>query len=162
MLSLLLVGGGCDRRWIGPEIAERLEGAVTTRCAEDRSARPRAGAAQIEAVQRGPVVAVARDGSVAEHLVRQNLAMEDVAASDADDTLDVGRTEHLEMLDCVRDIRREHSERVDDVGADLVSSLIPRALSQIVWGVLNEEAHGVLAGWSEAIFGRGLDITVHE
>src|SRR5215204_5958543 len=157
-----LIGGSSDRRWIFTKVAQHLDGAITPRRAEDRSARPGARAAEIEAVDRSPIVAIARDGSVAEHLIRQNLAVEDVAAGDADDALDVGRSEHLEMLDCVWDVRREHGERVDDVRPDLVPSLVPRALRQIVRRVLHEETHGVFAGRGETVLRRGLDVTIHE
>jgi hypothetical protein len=88
--------------------------------------------------------------------------VEDVAAGDADDAFDIWRTEHLEVLDGVRDVGCEVSERVDDVCADLVAALVPGARSQFIWRVLHEETHGVLAGRGETCLSRGLDIAVHE
>ena len=88
--------------------------------------------------------------------------MEDVAAGDTDDALDVRRAEHLEMLDSVRNIRREHGKRIDDIGANRGSLVVPRAVGEIIRRVLHEEAHGVLARRGEIRLSRGLDVAIHE
>jgi hypothetical protein len=71
----------------GFEVGEDLEGAIAARRPEDGSAGPGAGTAQVEVLDRRAVARIAGDRAVAEHLVRQDLAVEDVTAGDANPLL---------------------------------------------------------------------------
>jgi hypothetical protein len=55
----------------------------------------------------------------------QALALEDVAAGQPDLTLDVGRTEHLDVLDRVLEPAAEAADRGDREPPDLVAPRVP-------------------------------------
>src|SRR5579875_3982003 len=144
------------------EIGQHRQRAVSARRAEDAAARPGARPAEIEPLHRRLVARPAGYRSEGEHLIRRNLAMEDVAAGDADVLFDVRRSENLHVLDGVPDVRRVLGEGVDDVLADLVATAGPITFGQIVGSVLHEEGHRVFPLRSQPIFGRALNVAVHE
>src|SRR5262245_33294725 len=77
------VGGSRYLSWVGAEVAQGLDRAVSPRRAEHCPARPGARTAEVEMVDWRAVVAEARNRTISEHLVRQNLTVEDVAPGDA-------------------------------------------------------------------------------
>ena len=104
------------------------------------------GTAQVHPGDRRPIVAVARDRPEAEHLIRRELALHDVAAEQAEPLLDVRRREHLDVLDRALEAGRELAERLQHPRRVLVAApVVPRALAQLVRPVLAEREHQVLA-----------------
>src|SRR6202050_3152337 len=77
---------------------------------------------------------------------RQTIALKDMAASEADFLLDVGRTKNLCVDDGRGEIEAEAAERAQRKTADLVAARFPRALREAIRNVLREDAHGVQAG----------------
>ena len=51
-------------------------------------------------------------------------------------SLDVGRAEHLQLLDAVVDVGRVDGDRVEDQAADLVAARVPVAVGELVGRVL--------------------------
>ena len=89
------------------------------------AARVGGGAAEVEAGDRR-----ARRQPVLPHLVGRDLALEDVAAGQADALLDVGRPEHLVGLQPVLEAGREAVDQVDELARDLVAALVPGAVAR--------------------------------
>src|SRR3954469_16700558 len=83
----------------------------------------RGGAAQVQALDRG-----ARRQPVLPHLIGRDLALEDVAARQADARLDVGRPEDLAMLDAAPEPGGEALEQVDELAGHVVAALVPGAV----------------------------------
>src|SRR4051812_50140289 len=88
----------------------------------------RGGATEVEAFDRR-----ARRQPVLPHLVRRDLALEDVALREPDALLDVRRPEHLVTLDEAGEIGREAGDQVDELLGDLVAAGRP---AQLVRGAL--------------------------
>ena len=68
------------------------------------------GAAEVETFDRG-----SRRQPVLPHLVRGDLALEDVAPREADALLDVGRAEHLVLEDLLAEAGCEALDQVEDL-----------------------------------------------
>ena len=98
------------------------------------------GAAEVEAGHRR-----ARRQPSLPHLVGRHLALEDVAAGEADPALDVGRAEHLAVLQAVGEVGREAADQVDELALDVAAAAVPVALGEVVGRVLAEDAQQVLA-----------------
>ena len=79
------------------------------------------------------------------HLVRHRLALEDLAAGEPDPRLDVGRAEHVHVLDALVDVGGVDGDRVEDQPPDLLAARVPVALGELVGRVLGEDAHRVAA-----------------
>ena len=109
----------------------------------------RAGAAQIQAADGRPVARPARHRAHREHLVQAHLAVEDVAAGDAEAALQVERRQHLPVLDDGADVGRVLLDQRDHAVAERLAQFVPGALAQRVGRVLQEDAHDVLAGRGE-------------
>src|SRR5581483_6780001 len=92
------------------------------------------------------------------HLVGEALALEDVAAGEADAGLDVGGAEHLAVDDAVGHVGGEAGDLGDDGVGDPVPPGFPVALGQGVGNVLGEDAHGVAAGGCDAPVIGGLEV----
>ena len=100
----------------------------------------RGGAAEVEA---GTSV---RGVSRCSHIwLGHHVALEDVAAGEADPLLDVGRPEHLVVLQAVLEVGREAGDQVDELAAHLLAAGVPAAVVEVVRRVLAEHAQQVLA-----------------
>ena len=106
----------------------------------------RAGGAVVVAGQRRAEVRPLRRGAQEEELVKQQLAVKDVAAGDTGGVLDVLRRDHLHADDGAPDVRRMPLDRGDDRLAECVAlGAVPAALD-VVGRVLHEARHDVVAG----------------
>ena len=105
----------------------------------------RRSAAHVQTRNRRP-----RRETVAPHLVGQALALEGVAAAQTDVSLDVGRCQHLPVLDAVGDVGRKSCDLGEHRVRHGVTVLIPRSLGECVRRVLREDAHHVAPRWSHA------------
>ncbi len=94
--------------------------------------------AQVQPLDRRPVVEAAIP-----HLLRKRLALEDVTPGEADAPLDVGRPQHLEVLDAVVDIGGVGGDGVEDPLPHLHPPRLPVAFRELVGRVLREDAHRV-------------------
>ena len=104
------------------------------------AARVRPRAAEVQAVDRRRVLRQRRRRPHERHLVEPLLALEDVAAEQPEDALEVGRGEHLVVHDRVLHVRRDRAQRVE--------ALLPVALARalgpallVVGAVLGEHRH---------------------
>ena len=79
------------------------------------------------------------------HVGRQTFTLEDVAAGQADLTLDVGGTEHLDVDDGRRHVVAIAGDRTNRQFLHLVAASIPIAASKRVRHILGKYAHGVHA-----------------
>ena len=84
-----------------------------------------------------------------EHLVQAHLAVEDVAAGDAEAALQIERRQHLPVLDDRADVRRVLLDQRDHAVGERLAQFVPRAFAQRVRRVLQEDPHDVLAGRRE-------------
>ena len=98
------------------------------------------GAAEVEAGDRR-----ARREPVLPHLVGHGLALEDVAAGEADAVLDVRRCRAPRCARCTLDVGREAGDQVDELLPMASRSVVPRAPVERVRAVLPEDAHEVPA-----------------
>ncbi len=138
-----------------------LLGRVVPAGGHDAAARVRARAAQVQAVDRRRVLRQRRRRAHERHLVQALLALEDVAAEQPEDPLEVRRGEHLVVHDRVLDVRRHRAERVE--------ALLPVALARalgpallVVGPVLGEHRHHGRAVVGQRVVDRGrhLDLEV--
>ena len=119
------------------------------------AARVGGGAAEVEAVDRR-----ARRQPVLPHLVRGDLALEDVAAGEADALLDVGRAEHLVALDDVRGSSGA-KRAIRSMNCLATSSRRVRPV-HLVGRVLAEDAQQVAVARRGARVVAGLDVDLAE
>ena len=119
--------------------------------------RMRRGAAEVDAVDRR-----ARRQPVLPHLVGRDLALEDVAAGQADALLDVRRAEHLVVDEDVAEAGRERVDQRDELLRDLVAARVPVALREVVRRVLAEDAQQVVALGRGRRVVAGLDVDLAE
>src|SRR4051794_37688670 len=114
-------------------------------------ARMGGGAAEVEAGHGG-----AGPEAPVPHLVGKAVALEDVAAGEADAGLDVGRPEDLAFDHAVAHVRREAGDLGECGVRDLLAPRLPGALREVVRDVLREDAHHVTAGRGHGrVVGRG-------
>src|SRR3954463_15821566 len=130
---------GPARRYHG--VRHHRHGGVAPVQRDHAPAGVRGGAAQVQAVDRR-----ARRQPVLPHLVGRDLALEDVAAGEADARLDIGRAEHLIALQPALEAGREAVDQRDELARDVVSSLVPGAARELVRRVLAEHAQQMAAG----------------
>ncbi len=81
---------------------------------------------------------------LAPHIRRQALALEDVAAGEADLLLDVRRPQDLRVDDGAVDVGAEAAEGIEGEVADFVAAFVPGAMGKGVRHILRKDAHGVL------------------
>src|SRR5204862_5449226 len=96
------------------------------------------------------------------HLVWEDVALEDVSSRDAYPALDVGRPEHLEMLDAIANFRRVDGDRVEDQLPDLGAAALPIPLRQLVGGVLGKDAHHMASRRRDGGVVGGLEVELAE
>src|SRR5215210_218275 len=152
------LGSSCARF----EVCEDLFRGVAAWCPEDCAPGPGACSAEVEVLYGSAIAGVAGDGAALEHLLGQDLAVEDVAARYPDARFYIRWTEHLDPFDGSGQVGCVLSERLDDVVPDLLSPLRPCPLRQLVRRVLAEQAQRVLARRGEPFFGSALDVAVDE
>src|SRR5918995_172032 len=124
---------------------------------DHRSGRVRRRPAQIEPVDRSAPLEPA-----VPHLVGHRLALEDAAAAQPDPRLDVGRAEHLDVLDALAHVGGVGADRVENQAADLVAAPLPVPVGELVRRVLAEGAHRVAAGRGDRGVIRGLEVQLAE
>ncbi len=90
-----------------PHVAQDLARRVVPRNAGHAAARMRAGAAEVQAAHRRPVVAVTEHRSRREQLVERQRAVEDVAADEPELALEIERRERATAEDAGLEIRRD-------------------------------------------------------
>ena len=88
-------------------------GGVVAGRAHDPAARVGTRTTQIEPGNRGGVAAATRQRPAPEHLVEAHCSVEDVAAGDAEFSLDVERRQHLPRQDQRRKIWGVLGDRID-------------------------------------------------
>ena len=100
----------------------------------------RPGAAEVQPLHGRRVLRERRCRAHERHLVEPLLALEDVAAEQAEDPLEVGRGEHLVVHDGVAHVRRDRRELVEaGLRVGLARALGPALL--VVRAVLREHRH---------------------
>src|SRR5215211_4366460 len=129
---------GLRRRAV--RVGERGDRGVAAIERDHASGRMRGRAAEVEPGDRR-----ARAEAVLPHLIRRDLALEDVAAGEANARLDVGRPEHLIGDQTILDARCEAIDQLDELARDALAPRVPIALGEVVRRVLAEDAHQVLA-----------------
>src|SRR2546423_1734348 len=126
------------------EVLNDLARSVAAVDAADATTGMGARAAEIEILDRRPVIRVAGHGPPAEELIEREVAMHDVAADQSVLLLHVMRAEHLAMLDGALQVAGEARIAVDDaigIGLELVAMWFVRPARR---DVLREAAHQVL------------------
>src|SRR6185437_7965953 len=91
-----------------------------------------------------------------------DLALEDVAAGEADALLDVGRAEDFALLQAVREVRGEAGDQVDELLLHVLAAAVPVAVLDVVRGVLAEDREEVLVRRGRGRVVAGLDINLAE
>ena len=114
------------------------------------AARVRAGAAEVEALDRRAVLRVARDRPHEEELLEVQVAVEDVALGQAVGALEVERRQDLPRDDGAGHVGRVFADLPDDPVAEQLPVLVPGPLLQAVGDVLDEAGHDVPAFRREA------------
>ena len=133
-------------------VAEHDPGGVLPRDPHHAAAGVGPGTAQVEVLDRGPVVTVSGDRSEREQLVGAELALHDVAAEQPVPVLHVPGAQDLHVLHEVAQpgrVRLDPREHAVGVGLALG---VPRSLAKLVRGVLGEPQHQVLARGREPPF----------
>src|SRR4051794_2796998 len=146
---------GPARRYHG--VGHHRHGGVAPVQRDHAAAGVRRGAAQVQALDRG-----ARRQPVLPHLIGRDLALEDVAARQADARLDVGRPEHLVGQQPVGEAGREAVDEADEVLGDLLAAGVPRPVGELVRRVLAEHAEQVAAVRRRRRVVAGLDVDLAE
>src|ERR1035438_8185213 len=85
---------------------QHFAGAVEARGAHHAAAGVGAGTAQVQPCNWRAIARPAGHGTHEEHLVQTHLAVENVAAGDAEAPLQIERAEHLPVLDELPDVGR--------------------------------------------------------
>src|SRR5262249_52076608 len=85
----------------------------------------------------------------------RQLTLENIAFRQTEVTFQIERRYHLSMKNDVLNVGRMLSDGVDDRIAKLFTLFVPRALLQIVWRVLHEAGHDVLARRGDRRIGQG-------
>src|SRR5712692_11432 len=139
----------CSRSSSGDEAeaagAEDLAGGVPAGDAHDASARMGGGAAEVQALDGSAVPRVAGDGPEREELGRSHRALENIAAREIEDALEIERGQHLTRQHRAAKVRRVLVEQVDAPIGKALAQLVPIRLPQRVGRVLDEDRHEMLA-----------------
>src|SRR6516225_2703978 len=98
---------------------------VMARCPGDAAARMRSRPAVIETLHRRAVVGVAQRRTCPEQLIERESAVEDVAAGEAEDLLQVERRKRGAGDDARLESRRVTLDRVDHLLGDAVAAVVP-------------------------------------
>ena len=106
----------------------------------------RARPAQVQAAHRRAVGAGAGRRAQQVELVERHLAMEDVAANEAEHALEVGRCEHLVVQHRAGHVRGELPDHVHDAPEIGLALRLPAALGELVGRELGVERQRVVAG----------------
>ena len=104
------------------------------------------GAAEVEAGDRRPVARVAGNGTEREELAGSHRALEDVAAREVEDALEVRRRQHLAVEDRALEVGRVRVEQVEAAVREGVTLVVPGSVAKLVRGVLHEHRHQMAAG----------------
>src|SRR5688572_23021253 len=96
------------------EVAQHLAGAVVARRAGDAAAGMGAGAAQVQALQRSAIVGVSEHRPRRPQLIERKLAVEDVAADQAEIALEVGGGKRAVRDHAAAESRRMRLDHVED------------------------------------------------
>src|SRR4051794_21563712 len=129
---------------------------IVARSPRDSAAGVRSGPAQVEALERHPVIRRADHRPRAEQLIEAHLAVEDVAADEPEAALEVEWRMDLPADDRLGETRRVRVDGGDDlVGRSLALVVPASACAEVVAEVLAEEARDVLAFRREAWVERG-------
>eukprot|EP00053_Salpingoeca_punica_P005848 m.56912 g.56912 ORF g.56912 m.56912 type:complete len:677 (+) comp13422_c0_seq2:93-2123(+) len=143
------------------QVAEDGVGGVAAGRAHDATARVRACAAEVELLHRRAVGAVAKGRAGVAELVQAEGAVEDVAAVQAKDALQVQRAEHVAANDRVREARRKLVDNAADaVGEGVLEGLVGPVADlrvDVVGRILHKELHHMLAGRRDGAVQRGRD-----
>src|SRR3954464_7042455 len=132
---------GLDRRLAGDgrgdsRVLEHGHRRISPIEGDHRSGGVRCRAAEVEALHRR-----ARFEPPIPHLIRERLALEDVAPGEADALLDVRRAEDLGLDHAVAKIGRIGLDQLEGRLADLIPARVPVAVGELVRRVLGEDAH---------------------
>src|SRR5216683_2895143 len=115
--------------------------------AHDSAARMRRRTANVEVLDWRPELRPPCDGAEEEQLLQRKLTLKNVAFAEAELALKIKRRDHLFVQDDVFDIGSVLGNGVDDVVAERFFLIIPaNTRTQLVWSVLYEAGHYVLAG----------------
>src|ERR1017187_7664869 len=119
-----------------PFMLQHFFRAVIPRSPHHASARMRARTAEIEALNRRAVARPAGYRTHHEHLVQAHLAVENVAAGDAETPFQVERRQHLAMLHKPPDVGGVLLDQRHHPVAERLAKLVPGALTQRIGRVL--------------------------
>src|SRR5687767_14791658 len=108
--------------------------------------RPRA--AKIEARERHSVIGVTEHRPVREELVEAHLAVEDVAADQAEAALEIERRQRQPADDAGGEARRKTVDMADDRVGRFVAPRVPPA-RHVIGEMLAEQAGDMAARWGE-------------
>ena len=143
------------RRRSALQLLEDLPRRVGAGAARDAAAGVCAATAEIQPLERGPVSRPPEQGTHREELVERLLAVEDVAAAQAECRLDVRRSENLPMHDERTEIRGKFNEGLLDALRQPLARGVPITPFQLVGRVLDVDRHHVSALGSERRIGDG-------
>src|SRR5687768_6157456 len=104
--------------------------------------------AHVEPADRRAIAGPAWRGAQEEELLQRQLALEDVAFTQPELAFDIERREHLPMQDAVAQVGRELRDCLHHGVPKRFTLVVPGGSLQVVWGVLHEARHDVLARWS--------------
>ena len=130
--------------------------------AGDEAARPGAGAAQVEALDRRAVVGHPGYRSHAEPAAERHVAVQLVALEQPELVLEIEGAEAAYVGDDLGQVGDEPGQDLDASRAEPVTDLRPRSFGQMVGGVPEVDAHDVLAGRREPGTGHRRDEPPHE
>src|SRR3954465_9681817 len=117
-----------------PRVGQDRHGGVAAVEGDDAAPRVRGGPTEVRRGHRR-----AGRQAVLPHLIRGDLALEDVAAGEADALLDVRRAEDLVGLELGPEAGREALDQVDELAGDLGSAGLPGPVRELVGRVLAED-----------------------
>src|SRR5712672_1448129 len=115
------------------------------------------GSAHIEVIDWGAVVGPARDGAEKEKLLEGEFTLEDVALGEAEFAFEVERGEDLAADDDFFDVGSVLGDGVDYRVAEGFFVIVPGAVGEFVWSVLDEAREDVLAWRRDAGVGEAGD-----
>jgi hypothetical protein len=127
-----------------------------TRGPRNPAARVRAGATQVQAINRCFVPCPACHRAHDEQLVQADIAVEDVAFGDAEAAFQVERGNHIPAHNRCRYIRCVFSDDFNHAVTESFALFIPGAAGQVVRHILHKAGEDVVAGGGEiGIYGGG-------
>src|ERR1700744_5310248 len=96
---------------ISAEVVDDFFGGVRTTCAGESVARMRAGAAEEQSANRSLIAGPIEHGTHGKKLIEREFAVEDVAAGEAVDRLEVARRNDLHRFDDLIEVGRMNADR---------------------------------------------------